>query len=104
MIDAVLGTGRSRPIEGRLGSILHAVGDSAAKRYGPRVISVDLPSGLDPDTGESDPATLDADVTVALGYPKLGLYQPRRTANVAAWSRSSTSASPQGWTTTSPSV
>ncbi len=75
VIDAVLGTGRSRPIEGRLGSILQTVGD-AAKRYGPRVISVDLPSGLDPDTGESDPSTLDADVTVALGYPKLGLYSP----------------------------
>ena len=76
MIDAVLGTGRSRPIECRLGSILQTVGDSAAKRYGPRVVSVDLPSGLDPDTGESDPAALDADVTVALGYPKLGLYSP----------------------------
>ena len=76
VIDAVLGTGRSRPIEGRLGTILQAVGDSAAKRYGPRVISVDLPSGLDADTGVSDPSALDADVTVALGYPKLGLYSP----------------------------
>ena len=73
VIDAVLGTGRSRPIEGRLGSILRSVGDAAAKRYGPSVISVDMPSGLDADTGESEPSTLKADVTVALGYPKLGL-------------------------------
>ena len=76
VIDAALGTGRSRPIDGRLGSILKSVGDAAAKRYGPRVIAVDLPSGLDADTGESDPYTLNADVTVALGYPKLGLYRP----------------------------
>lgn len=76
VVDAVLGTGRSRPIEGRLESILRSVGDAAAGRYGPHVISVDLPSGLDADTGESDPAILDADVTVALGYPKLGLYSP----------------------------
>ena len=74
VVDAVLGTGRSRPIDGRLGSIFGSVSDAAAKRYGPRVIAVDLPSGLDVDTGESDPYTLNADVTVALGYPKLGLY------------------------------
>ena len=74
VVDAVLGTGRSRPIEGQVGSILRSVGDAATKRYGPSVISVDVPSGLDADTGESDPYTMDADVTVALGYAKLGLY------------------------------
>ncbi len=76
VLDAVLGTGRSRPIDSRLGGILRTVGDAAAKWYGPRVIAVDLPSGLDADTGACDPYTLNADVTVALGYPKLGFYRP----------------------------
>jgi NAD(P)H-hydrate epimerase len=34
---------------------------------------LDLPTGLNPDTGEVDPACPKMDVTVALGYPKAGL-------------------------------
>jgi hydroxyethylthiazole kinase-like uncharacterized protein yjeF len=38
------------------------------------VVSVDLPSGLDADTGAVDEACLFADVTITLAYPKLGLF------------------------------
>ena len=34
---------------------------------------MDLPTGVDADTGSTDPACNAADVTVALGYPKIGL-------------------------------
>jgi NAD(P)H-hydrate repair Nnr-like enzyme with NAD(P)H-hydrate dehydratase domain len=37
-------------------------------------VALDLPSGLDPDTGRLDPATPAFDVTVTVGYPKRGLY------------------------------
>ena len=37
------------------------------------VFALDLPTGLDADTGAVDPACLTADVTLALGYPKAGL-------------------------------
>ena len=68
VVDALLGTGRSRAIEGPILDALHAVrGTSNAT-----VVTVDLPSGLDSDTGEGDPATLAADVTVALGSVKIG--------------------------------
>ena len=39
-----------------------------------RLLAVDVPSGLDADTGAVDPATVPADVTVTLGCPKMGLF------------------------------
>ena len=71
-IDAILGTGRARPIQGAFKDIL-AVLDEVRKRN-PRLslISMDLPTGLDCDTGEVDPACVSSDITVSLGYPKRG--------------------------------
>jgi NAD(P)H-hydrate epimerase len=37
------------------------------------ILALDLPTGLNADTGKVDPACLTADVTVALGFPKVGL-------------------------------
>jgi hydroxyethylthiazole kinase-like uncharacterized protein yjeF len=41
---------------------------------GPAVLAVDLPSGMDPDTGRIDPHTVPADVTVTFGFPKVGQF------------------------------
>jgi len=38
----------------------------------PRLVAVDLPSGLHADSGTADPLTVPADVTVSFGAPKLG--------------------------------
>ena len=73
VIDAVLGTGRSRPLEGAVKEVMMRL---AARRQGyrpPLLLALDLPTGLNPDTGEVDPSCLTADVTVALGLPKRGL-------------------------------
>ncbi len=68
-LDALLGTGRARPIEGRLRDVL----DTVREHRRGKIVTMDLPTGLDPDTGRVDPACLAADHTVTLGYPKLGL-------------------------------
>jgi NAD(P)H-hydrate epimerase len=39
----------------------------------PLLLALDLPTGLNADTGEVDPACPSADLTVALGLPKVGL-------------------------------
>lgn len=73
IIDALLGIGTSRPIEGELADLMARVRDG--KRDDAVVIAVDVPSGVNADTGAADPATLAADTTVTFGFPKLGLFQ-----------------------------
>ncbi|HEY4027644.1 MAG TPA: NAD(P)H-hydrate epimerase [Candidatus Dormibacteraeota bacterium] len=68
VVDALLGTGLSRPAEGRMADWIAAVNGS-----GRRVVSVDVPSGLDADTGRAPGACVRAAVTVTLGLPKPGL-------------------------------
>ena len=74
VVDALLGTGRRRPIVGLMAEVLAMVGGS--RRRGLKIAAMDLPSGLAADTGEIDPATLPTDVTITLGAPKRGLFLP----------------------------
>ena len=72
VIDSLLGTGRSRPVGGVLERVLSGLAETRSRRRS-TLLAVDLPTGLDADTGSTDPACNAADVTVALGYPKIGL-------------------------------
>ena len=76
VVDALLGTGRSRAIEGSVRDALNRVTNARGRRDGPKVVAVDVPSGLDADTGEADSAAVAADVTVALGSVKRGCLTP----------------------------
>jgi len=73
VIDAMLGTGKMRPLEGVFRQVLERVANAKKKRTF-RIIAVDLPSGMDADTGAIDPACLYADTTVTMALPKLGLF------------------------------
>ena len=74
VVDAVFGTGKLRPISGAIRDILKLVREEKQKRPSMRIVAVDFPSGVDSDSGEADPATLAADMTITLGYPKIGLF------------------------------
>lgn len=95
ILDALLGTGVSRPITGTLQKILITVREEIERRKtneessafvqtlptkveqtskAPTIVAVDVPSGLNCDTGEVDPATIPADITVTLAFPKTGLF------------------------------
>ena len=74
IIDALLGAGTSRPIEGTLAGMMEALAAARAQRAAPRLIAVDLPTGIDPDSGLADPLTVAPDETVTFAYPKVGLY------------------------------
>ncbi|GAB4438896.1 MAG: bifunctional ADP-dependent NAD(P)H-hydrate dehydratase/NAD(P)H-hydrate epimerase [Chloroflexi bacterium OHK40] len=69
-IDALLGTGASRPVEGSLAAIITVLNDRAGSL---RVLAVDLPSGVDADTGAVGSVAVRADLTVATGMIKRGL-------------------------------
>jgi len=74
VIDAVFGTGKSRPLRGVFLQALNRVSQAKRKYPGLCLIALDLPSGLDADTGETDPACLYVDNTITLGFPKPGLF------------------------------
>ncbi len=73
VIDAVLGTGRARPLDGVVKHASQLLPGFRIAGSGPSVLALDLPTGVNSDTGVVDPACFTADVTVALGYPKVGL-------------------------------
>ena len=74
VIDAIFGTGKTRPIEGIFKEVLERVRKAREMHPELLIIALDLPSGLGADGGEPDPSCLSADVTITLGYPKLGLF------------------------------
>ncbi len=75
IVDALLGTGVNRPIEGPIKEVLDRLADARTDRtLRPHLVAVDVPSGVNPDTGTADPAVVRADTTVALGFAKVGLF------------------------------
>jgi NAD(P)H-hydrate epimerase len=105
LIDALLGTGVTRPIDGQLAALLEQVGAAVAEKRRaaapgqppllsvaappapednpalnerprpPVVVAVDCPSGLNCDSGALDPLTVAADLTVTFAGPKRGHFR-----------------------------
>jgi NAD(P)H-hydrate epimerase len=76
VVDALLGTGAQLPVKGKLQQLLDQAGRVLRERSPrPWMVAVDCPSGLDCDTGEVDPATLAADLTVTLAAAKHGQFR-----------------------------
>ena len=75
IVDALLGTGLNRPIDGPIKDVLDRLAEARADRtLRPHLVAIDVPSGVNPDTGAADPAAVRADTTVALGFAKVGLF------------------------------
>jgi hydroxyethylthiazole kinase-like uncharacterized protein yjeF len=74
VIDGLLGTGKIRPLEGIFRKVLEKVNQTKKDRE-LSIIAIDLPSGMDADTGAVDPDCPDADMTVTLAFPKPGLFK-----------------------------
>lgn len=100
LIDALLGTGATRPVTGPLASLMEQVAAVLRERAAaptrppllsvaapiaapeepratrsPFVVAVDCPSGMNCDTGELDPLALPADLTVTFAGPKRGHFK-----------------------------
>jgi ADP-dependent NAD(P)H-hydrate dehydratase / NAD(P)H-hydrate epimerase len=71
IIDGIFGIGLNRELSEPWQKIIAAV--NAAKI---RVLAVDVPSGLNADTGENFGACIEAAVTLTIGAPKIGLLAP----------------------------
>lgn len=69
VIDAVFGTGLSRPVQGKIARIFEFINSSDVP-----VVSVDIPSGISADTGEVMGTAIKANYTVTFGLPKRGHF------------------------------
>jgi len=75
IVDGLFGTGLTGPVRGKAVELIEVINTSLLP-----VISIDIPSGVDADTGEAPGETIQADLTVTMGCPKLGLlFQPGKT-------------------------
>ena len=67
LVDAILGTGVKNEVRG-----LYADAITFMNAAGIPIVAVDIPSGLHTDKGMPLDVSIQAEMTVALGYPKLG--------------------------------
>jgi len=70
IVDGLLGTGLSGEVRGRLREVIEALEYAAAP-----IVAIDIPSGLDADTGKILGVAVEADVTCTFGLAKPGLVQ-----------------------------
>ncbi len=70
IIDALFGIGLSRPLDDQWRELIDTLNNS-----GVPILAVDVPSGLNADTGEPEGAAIKADLTLTVGAPKVGLLK-----------------------------
>ncbi|HBF35158.1 TPA: bifunctional ADP-dependent NAD(P)H-hydrate dehydratase/NAD(P)H-hydrate epimerase [Candidatus Sumerlaeota bacterium] len=68
IIDAILGTGTEGPVRGTCGEAIAIMNSLDIP-----IVAIDIPSGLNADTGLIDGPCIIADTTVTIGLPKRGL-------------------------------
>lgn len=83
LLDGLLGTGASGPLREPLLSLANEM-NSLRQQAGARIAAVDLPSGIDADTGDRAPDTVTADVTFMIGNAKRGLLHGHAADTVGA--------------------
>ena len=69
VVDAIFGTGLSRRVEGIFYEVIEAINLGEHK-----VISIDIPSGINGLTGKVQGIGVKADLTITFASPKIGLY------------------------------
>ncbi|MFM1995882.1 MAG: Bifunctional NAD(P)H-hydrate repair enzyme Nnr [Planctomycetota bacterium] len=83
IVDALLGTGAVGPPRGAIATAIAAV-NAVAARDGVHVLAVDLPSGLDCDSGLVAEPCIRADITATFVAPKVGFESPGAVAVLGA--------------------
>lgn len=73
VVDGVLGTGITGPARGPVAGAIQYIRAQANESL---IVSIDIPSGLNADTGVPEGDAVTADVTITMGLPKRGLVAP----------------------------
>ena len=81
VVDGVLGTGITGPARGPAAGAIQYINSQGNDQL---VVAIDVPSGLDADTGRAGGDAVRADITATIGIPKLGLLEPAAADYVGA--------------------
>jgi NAD(P)H-hydrate epimerase len=81
LVDGVLGTGIAGPARGPAAAAIQYIRSQANDAL---CVAIDIPSGLNADTGVAEGDTVMADITVTMGLPKRGLVQPAALEHVGS--------------------
>jgi len=76
LVDALLGTGASGAPRGAIATAIEAINEIRSANEACMVCAIDLPSGLDCDSGQAAGACVRADLTITFVAPKLGFQEP----------------------------
>ena len=68
VVDALLETGTKGPLQGLLSKVIHIINEADKQ-----TVAIDIPTGMNPDTGEIVDDCIQPAITVTLGLPKIGL-------------------------------
>ncbi|AMV40843.1 NAD(P)H-hydrate epimerase [Planctomyces sp. SH-PL62] len=71
LVDGLLGTGLARPVEGAFRAVVEAM-----NRSGKPILALDVPSGLDADSGEPMGVAVRARATITFAARKIGFDAP----------------------------
>lgn len=74
LVDAVFGIGLNRSPSGLYGSVIDEM-----NRSGTPIIALDIPSGMDANTGQTYSPCISAQSTLTFGFPKVGFKAPSST-------------------------
>jgi ADP-dependent NAD(P)H-hydrate dehydratase / NAD(P)H-hydrate epimerase len=72
VVDALLGVGAKLPLKGRILDACRAINSSSGFAEPPKIISIDVPTGMDADTGETDKDAVAPFATICMHAPKIG--------------------------------
>lgn len=72
ILDGLLGIGSEGPLRDEIRALTREI-NARREEGNARVFAIDVPTGLNADTGAADPDCVVADVTVTAGYAKSGL-------------------------------
>ncbi|HEY3857266.1 MAG TPA: NAD(P)H-hydrate dehydratase [Verrucomicrobiae bacterium] len=70
IVDALFGIGLSRPLDEHWCKLIETLNGSSTP-----ILAVDVPSGLNVDTGKTEGAAIRAELTLTVGAPKTGLLK-----------------------------
>ncbi len=70
-IDGIIGTGLKGDLEGHFYEVIEVINRSV-----PNIVSLDIPTGVNGDSGQVQGIAIHASLTISFGFPRLGHFLP----------------------------